>query len=113
MPRFVIERQYLIPIFEHICLEAPDLGSACREAVDDIAQPWTDNAVLDFDCARPVTVTQAVEIPESLFSELQGAEDEDRDTLSAVLYSSGLDFLAISPEFGEPSARGQDQVGFS
>jgi hypothetical protein len=40
MPRYVIERQYLVPMFEHILVEAPSFDAACREAIDEFAQPW-------------------------------------------------------------------------
>jgi hypothetical protein len=32
MPRYVIERQFLVPMFEHIFVEAPNLH---------VARPWT------------------------------------------------------------------------
>ncbi len=113
MPRFVIERQYLVPIFEHICVEAPDLDAAGQAAIDDVAQPWSDNAKLDFDNARATTITQAVEVPEHLFPELRSTEDGDRRTLSQVLYDAGLASLKIAPEFSERESQSEEPVGFS
>jgi hypothetical protein len=112
MPRYVIERQYLVPIFEHILVEAPSLEAACREALDEYAQPWGDGAEIDFDNARPTTVTQAVEIPECRFPELRSREDEDRHVLSHVLYDAGLYLLPIPAEFSG-TGEADEGVGFS
>ena len=48
MPRYVIERQYLLPVYEHLLIEAPNFETACREALDKIAHPWSENAKDDF-----------------------------------------------------------------
>jgi hypothetical protein len=71
MPRYVIERQYLVPLHEHIFVEAESLEEACRQALDEHAQPWGDDTELDFDNSRPVTVAQAVELADGVFPELQ------------------------------------------
>ncbi len=44
MPRYVIERQYLLPIYEHLLIEAPTFDAACHEALDEIFHPWEDDA---------------------------------------------------------------------
>jgi hypothetical protein len=31
MPKFVIERQYLVPMFQHIVVEAENLEEACKK----------------------------------------------------------------------------------
>jgi hypothetical protein len=98
MPRYVIERQYLVPMFEHIFVEAPSLEEACRRAVDDLAEPWSDRVELDFDNARATTIARAVEIPEALFPDLRRRDDENRHNLSHVLYEADLDALAIPAE---------------
>jgi hypothetical protein len=114
MPRYVIERQFLLPMYEHIFVEAPDLETACREALDDYARPWGDDAKLDWDSVRPTTIAQAVEIPEAVLPELRSAEDADQHDLSLVLYDSGLDPLSIPEEFAEePGQDLQDKIGFS
>jgi hypothetical protein len=113
MPRYVIERQYLVPMFEHILVEAPSFDAACGEAIDELAQPWGDNVKPDFDNARAVTITLAVEIPENLFPELRSREDEDRHILSQVLYDAGLDPLGIPPEFTERYGQDEEPVGFA
>jgi hypothetical protein len=113
MPRYVIERQYLVPMFEHILVEAPSLDVACREAIDEFVQPWGDHVRPDFDNARAVTITQAVAIPESLFPELRSREDEDRHVLSHVLYDAGLNLLQIPVEFGDEGMDDGEPVGFA
>ena len=37
MPKFVIERQYLVPIYQHIVIEAETFDAACEMAVTDDA----------------------------------------------------------------------------
>jgi hypothetical protein len=64
MPKFVIERQYLVPMYEHIVVEAENLGAACERAVSgDVA--W-DTQEMDSDNARKTTITNAKVIPDSL-----------------------------------------------
>jgi hypothetical protein len=113
MPRYVIERQFLMPMFEHIFIEAPSLEEACRQARDDIAQPWGDDAKLDWESARSTTIAEAVEIPEDLLPELKSAEDADQCDLSLVLYDSGLDLLPIPEEFVDAPEVGPSGIGFS
>jgi hypothetical protein len=63
MPKFVIERQYLVPMYQHIVVEAETLEAACELAVsDDIS--W-DSQEMDCDNARPTTLTAAKAIPDS------------------------------------------------
>ena len=42
MPIFVIERQYLLPVYQHLVIEAPDLAAACKEAIEGEHdwRPW-------------------------------------------------------------------------
>ncbi len=62
MPKFVIERQYLVPMYQHIIVEAETLEKACAMAVsDDIA--W-DAQEMDCDNARATTITEAKVIPD-------------------------------------------------
>jgi hypothetical protein len=35
MPKFVIERQYLVPMYQHIVVEAETLEEACVKAISD------------------------------------------------------------------------------
>ena len=62
MPKFVIERQYLVPMYQHIVLEAENIEKACKKAVtDDI--DW-DTQEMDGDNARETTITDAKMVPE-------------------------------------------------
>jgi hypothetical protein len=62
MPKFVIERQYLVPMYQHIVIEAENLEAACNKAIsDDIA--W-DGQEMDCDSARATTLTAAKVVPE-------------------------------------------------
>src|SRR5262249_14846622 len=85
VPRYIIERQYLVPIYEHLLVEAPSFEAACCEALDDHVQPWGDDAQIDFDNAHSTTIAQAVELPETLEPKLC-AETADRYVLSDFLY---------------------------
>jgi hypothetical protein len=35
MPKFVIERQYLVPMYQHIVVEAESLEEACNKGISD------------------------------------------------------------------------------
>jgi len=62
MPKFVIERQYLVPMYQHIVVEADNLEVACERAVSgEIA--W-DSHEMDSDNARKTTITNAKAIPD-------------------------------------------------
>jgi len=113
MPRYVIERQFLVPMYEHIFVEAPSFEEACREALDDYAQPWGDDAKLDWESAQPTTIAQAVEIPEHLMPELTSAEDADQYGLSNVLYDSGLELPPIPEGITDSPEEHPTGIGFS
>ena len=114
MPCYVIERQFLVPMYEHIFVEAPSLAEACRRAIDYYAEPWGEEGTkIDYDNARSTTIEQAVEIPEDLFPELRSRGDADNYDLSLVLYDSGLDPLPIPEEFADPTEEPESKVGFS
>jgi hypothetical protein len=64
MPKFVIERQYLVPMYQHIVVEAKTLEEACTKGIsDDIV--W-DTQEMDCDGARNTTITFAKVIPDHL-----------------------------------------------
>ena len=50
MPKFVIERQYLVPMYQHIVVEAENLGEACKSGISDDID-W-DTQEMDCDSAR-------------------------------------------------------------
>jgi hypothetical protein len=71
MPKFVIERQYLVPMYHHIVVEAENLEEACKKGVSDDID-W-DTQEMDSDGARKTTITNAKLIPEDKFSANTGA----------------------------------------
>src|SRR5260370_41791615 len=62
MPKFVIERQYLVPMYQHIVAEAQTLEEACKKAISDDID-W-DTQEMDSDSARATTITEAKMVPE-------------------------------------------------
>ena len=64
MPKFVIERQYLVPMYQHIVVESENLETACEMAVSDDID-W-DTQEMDSDNARKTTLTNAKVIPDCL-----------------------------------------------
>ena len=99
MPRYVIQRQYLVPVYEHLLVEAPSLAAACRDELDKDAQPWGDDAEEDFDGAGPVTITRAVQLPEPPPLGLEGKGNPTGSALDNALSGGGLDPLGIPAEF--------------
>ena len=61
--RYVIERQYLLPIYQHLVIEADSVEDACRKAAghDD----W-ENAKEDGDSARATTIAAVKSVPAGL-----------------------------------------------
>ena len=62
MPKFVIERQYLVPMYQNIVIEAENLEEACVKAISDDIH-W-DTQEMDSDSARATTITEAKMVPE-------------------------------------------------
>ncbi len=62
MPKFVIERQYLVPMYQHIVVEAENLEQACKKSMSDDID-W-DTQEMDCDSARATTITEAKMVPE-------------------------------------------------
>ena len=62
MPKFVIERQYLVPMYQHIVVEAENLKEACKKAISDDID-W-DTQEMDCDSARATTITEAKMVPD-------------------------------------------------
>jgi hypothetical protein len=103
MPRYVIEREFLVPVYEHVLVEAANLEDACREALDEHRCPWGDDSEMAYDDARPIVITQVVE---------QAGDAIDRGTLSDLLYHSGLELLPIPADVAQEVEIG-DHIGFS
>ena len=94
MPKFVIERQYLVPMYQHTIVDAETLEAACEKAVsDDIS--W-DSQEMDCDNARATTITAAKVIPDGYEVDpvqrllIAGADPSDRPldmlSLASFLY---------------------------
>ena|SRR5271163_545640 len=62
MPKFVIERQYLVPMYQHIIVEAENLEEACKTGISDDID-W-DTQEMDCDSAHATTITGAKIVPE-------------------------------------------------
>jgi hypothetical protein len=62
MPKFVIERQYLVPIYQHIVIEAETFEEACKKGISDDID-W-DTQEMDSDGARKTTLNFAKIVPE-------------------------------------------------
>jgi hypothetical protein len=68
MPKFVIERQYLLPIYQRLIIDAPDIATACQEAVEH--DDW-ESAEEDADGSGATTISAAREIPEGLIEQIE------------------------------------------
>ena len=62
MPKFVIERQYLVPMYQHIVIEAEHLEAACKKGISDDID-W-DTQEMDSDGARRTTITSVKLVPD-------------------------------------------------
>jgi hypothetical protein len=88
MPKFVIERQYLVPMYQHIAIEAENLEEACTKAVSDDID-W-DTQEMDCDSARATTITEAKVIPEGY--DLDHFQPAACAAAIASMYSTPLTF---------------------
>ena len=96
MPRYIIERQYLLPVCQHLAVEAPDLESACREALDDGEHDWED-AQEDYENSRPTTIS-AIEIASEEEWVIATKSQYERSTL---MYDGSRELIEIRPAFSE------------
>jgi hypothetical protein len=64
MPKFVIERQYLVPMYQHVVVDAENLETACEMAVSDDID-W-DTQEMDCDGARKTTIANAKVISDTM-----------------------------------------------
>ena len=92
MPKYAIERQYLVPVYQHLFVDAPDLDAACRQALDH--DDW-DSSETDYDASRETTIACAVEIPVGK-TELKGGAEA---TATEMIYQAGLPHLHIPRQF--------------
>ncbi|GEM_PF-3695749 len=111
MPRYVIERQYLVPVYEHILVEAPTFEAACQSGIDETEQPWGDTAQVDYECARCTTIERVVQLPVEVSLDGQAGDALERP-LSYFLYDAGLDPLPIPADFAEDGEVAPIAAGF-
>jgi len=97
MPRYVIERQYLLPVYQHLAVEAPDLESACRDALDDGEHDWKD-AQEDYESTRPTTIVSAIEIASE---EEWATATKSQYERSGLMYDGRHGLIEIPREFTE------------
>jgi hypothetical protein len=62
MPKYVIQREYLLPVYQYLIIEADTFEEACIEAAGP-EHDW-DNAEEDYDGSLPTTITNAKVVPE-------------------------------------------------
>ena len=93
MPKYVIERRYLVPMYQHIVVEAETFEAACDLAVsDDIS--W-DSQEMDCDNARPTALTAAKAISDQYHVDpaqrlLIAGSDPIGITLASFLYENAV-----------------------
>jgi threonine synthase len=97
MPRYIIERQYLLPVYQHLAVEAPDLEAVCREALDDGEHDWED-AQEDYESSRPATIVAAVEITREEEWAIATKSQYER---SGLMYEGRHELIEIPREFTE------------
>jgi len=64
----VLEREYLLPIYQRLIIDAPDIATACRKAVEN--DDW-ESAEEDGDGSGATTINVAREIPEGLIEQIE------------------------------------------
>ena len=79
MPKYVVERQYLLPVYQRLVVEADTLEEAC----DDV---WKD-AVEDGDSARATSINAVNRIPDNV--NVAGLDFDPEDPTSQNTYSLG------------------------
>jgi hypothetical protein len=97
MPRNIIEWQYLLPVYQHLAVEAPDLDTACREALDDGEHDWED-AQEDYESSRRTTIVSAIEITSE---EEWVIAKESQYERSGLMYDGSHELIEIPREFTE------------
>jgi hypothetical protein len=88
MPKFVIERQHLVPMYQHIVVEAENLEEACKKGISDDID-W-DTQEMDCDSARATTITEIKIVPEGYEA------DQARSLIIASRDPKGLQLDVLS-----------------
>ena len=99
MPRYLIERRYLLPVYQHLAIEAPDLATACDRALFDTGLDADAARAEGHESPRPFSIEDAVEITD---------DEEWRVAVNApgerrrLLLHGGHDHLDIPDDFTLP-----------
>jgi hypothetical protein len=96
MPKFIIERQYLVPVYQHILVDAPTFEAACEKAVSD-GIDWTNDKV-DYESAGATTIRIAKEAPEGVDTE-QDLVEKHATTFANFLYDGATPELQVPHDF--------------
>jgi len=89
MPKFVIQREYLLPVYQYLVIEADTFEEACAEAVGP-EHDW-DNAEEDYDGSLPTTITNAKVLPDGAATDhylIEGGPLTQRMPLGSFLYEN-------------------------
>jgi hypothetical protein len=99
MPKFVIERQYLVPMYQHIVVEGENLEEACKKGISEDID-WNTQE-MDCDSARATTITAAKIVPDGYEA------DQARRLIIARRDPVGLplDMLSLASFLYEDEAR--------
>jgi hypothetical protein len=84
MPKYVVERQYLLPVYQRLVIEADTIEEACEKAIDH--DDWED-AVEDDDGARSTSINAVKRIPANV--NLANLDFDPHDPTSQKTYSLG------------------------
>ncbi len=68
MPKYLIERQFLLPVTQRLIVEAADLESACQQAIE--ADDWVGQEEIH-DAASTPTINGAREIDETMETKIK------------------------------------------
>jgi hypothetical protein len=99
MPKFVIERQYLLPIYQRLIIDVPDIATACQKAVEN--DDW-ESAEEDGDGSGATTINAAQEIREGLIEQVERGEIHAGSSFGKT--SPDTDRTSTSPKYiNDPS----------
>jgi len=89
MPTYVIQREYLLPVYQYLVIEADTFEEACAEVVGP-EHDW-DNAEEDYDGSLPTIITNAKMVPDEATTDhylIEGGPLQQRMTLGSFLYEN-------------------------
>jgi len=91
MTKYAIEREFLLPCYEHVIIEADSLEAACEKATfpDCDDDDWVCGFEQDTDAPQPIYVTRIVELPDGY----------DETDAANVIYDDGFATSPIPEEY--------------